>query len=182
MSEWRRLSVFALAGVLALSLAGCGGDSPTTPVTPPPTPPPPPPAPSVVSQGVGLSLEAETLGRLVFTTIASGTLRATVDWTFSESDIDVGLFGGECSFEQFLAGQCPMIAISASTTAKPEVITGSAPVGTYTLFIENTTPRDETVSYQVVLTPSASASASKGSRPAAAWPRKVQPRGFVELP
>jgi hypothetical protein len=133
----------------------------------------------VVSQGVGLSLEAGFTGRVIVTTTRAGTLKATVDWTFDENDIDVGLFTGDCSFDQFVGGQCEMVAASASTTAKPEQIQGAAPAGTYTLFIVNIGPGDETLSYQVVLTPDAAASSASSSQ--LQWRLKVPPRGFVEL-
>jgi hypothetical protein len=134
-----------------------------------------------VSQGVGLALESGFVGWVPFETSRSGNLEATVDWTFPETDIDVALVNAPCSFEQFVGAQCTFIAASASTTAKPEVVSGSAPAGNYLLFIINAGARDETLSFQVVLTPSATASASRDSGPAAAWPQKGQPRGFVEL-
>jgi hypothetical protein len=105
----------------------------------------------------------------------------TVDWTFAENDIDVGVFNGDCSFEQFMGSQCTLVAISASITDKPERISGSAPAGTHTLFLENVGPGDETLSYQVVLTPSASASASDRSPPSAQPQWKGRARTFVEL-
>ena len=181
MFELRRIFSYLASGVLILSLVACGGDdaNPTAPLSPE-TPPPPPPPPSVVSQGVGLSLEAQFLGRVVFTTTRAGTLQATVDWTFDENDVDVGIFAGDCSFDQFMNAQCQIIAISGSTTAKPERVQGAAAAGSYTLFIENTGPGDETLSYQVVLTPDATATSS-ASRSSLQWRLKVPPRGFVEL-
>ena len=182
MFELKRTLPYLASCVLVLSLVACGGDGPTmVPDLPPPTPPPPPPPPVVVSQGVGLALEAQFLGRVVFTTTRAGTLQATVDWTFDENDVDVGILTGDCSFDQFVSAQCEIVAISASTTAKPERVRGAAAAGTYTLFIENTGPGDETLSYQVVLTPDAAATSS-ASRSKLQWRLKVPPRGFVELP
>ena len=181
MFELRRTLPYLVSCALVLSLVACGGDGGgSVPPTAPPTPPPPPPPPAVVSQGVGLALEAGFTGRVIVTTTQAGTLKATVDWTFDENDIDVGIFAGDCSFDQFVGGQCEMVAASASTTAKPERIEGAASAGTYTLFIVNIGPGDETLSYQVVLTPDATA-ASSASRSKLQWRLKVPPRGFIEL-
>jgi hypothetical protein len=179
MFERRRAFLYLGAVALAASLVACGGDN-GVPPTAPSTPAPPPP-PVVVSGATGLALEADVLARVVFEATRSGTLDATVDWTFPENDLDVGILGGNCSFEQFLGNQCPIVAISASTTAKPERISGAVNAGTYTLFIENTGPGDETISYQVVLTPNASASASGRSGSSAGEQWKGRARTFVEL-
>jgi hypothetical protein len=59
------------------------------------------------------------------------------------------------SFEQFAAQQCTVLGVTVSETAKPEKVNvSSAAAGTYTLFIENVGPGDESLSFQVVLTPS----------------------------
>jgi uncharacterized protein YfaP (DUF2135 family) len=139
----------------------------------------------VVVQG-GDTLEAEVAGRLPFTTTRAGSLQATVDWTYATNDLDVAIVQGDCSFEQAAAGQCTVLAISVSTTAKPERITvNSAAAGTYTLFIENTGPGDESISFQVVLTPSAtgavSPTASSRSAHALSLGQKRPSRGVVEL-
>ena len=184
----KRARVFA--GVpgcaLALSLAACGGGGgggpTTTTVTTVATPPPP----QVVAQGIGLALEAEFVGRVPITTSRAGSLKATVDWTFAANDIDVALVRTNCTFDQFVAGQCQILAISASATAKPEVIQADgAAAGDYTLFIENTGPGDETLSFQVVLTPSgtgaAPPSASARTEADTTLGQKRKPRGSVEL-
>jgi hypothetical protein len=82
--------------------------------------------------------------------------------------------------------QCTVLVFSVSTTAKPERIrTGNAAAGTYTLFIENTGPGDESLSFQVVLTPSAAGAAppSASSRGGRAVPlgQKRPSRGAVDL-
>ena len=186
MCERMRVLAGVLGCALALSLTACGGSSdgptPTPMVTPPPTPPPP----QVVAEGTGLSLEAEFIGRVPITTTRTGSLEATVDWTFAANDIDVALVRTNCSVDQFFAGACQVLTISASTTAKPERIrVDSAAAGDYTLFIENTGPGDETLSFQVVLTPSATGaappSASARAEVSATLGQKRQPRGSVEL-
>ena len=170
----------AAAVTLMLLLFGCGSDK----VTPPPPPPTtlPPLLPQVVADGNGVALEAEVLGGDTFTTSRAGSLVATVDWTFATNDVDVALVRGDCSFEQFEAQQCPVLAFSISATAKPEIIrTDGAAAGTYTLFVENTGPTDESVSYQVVLTPSATGvSASRAPEGQGGFELKSRPRGYVE--
>jgi hypothetical protein len=95
--------------------------------------------------------------------------------------VDVALVRGDCSSEQFVAQQCPILAFSVSTTAKPEIIrTDGAAAGTYTLFVENTGPTDESVSYQVVLTPSATGvTASRAAEGQGGFELKSRPRGYV---
>jgi hypothetical protein len=122
----------------------------------------------------------------VFTTTRTGNLEATVDWTFPANDIDVLLTRGDCSFEQAEAGQCTVLVFSLSTTAKPEKIrTDGAAAGAYTLFVENSGPGDESVSFQVVLTPTTAAALppSASSRAEQAMPlgHKRPPQGHVEL-
>jgi len=175
----RKVSIFAGVALAAL-LTACGSDTGVRP-SPPPPPPPPPPAPVVVGQGGG-SLEAGFVGRgAAVTTTRPGTLDATVDWTFATNDVDAIIVRGDCSFDQFEAEQCPILAVAAGT-AKPEKLTVSgAAVGTYTLFIENTGPTDESVTYQIVLTASAS-SVSVANPSGLVLPEKLRRfRGRVEL-
>jgi len=138
---------------VALALFGCGGGGVTAPPLPAPTPTPTPlPPPRVVSQGSD-SLGAGRLGRTVFNTTLGGRLDVTVDWTDEENDLDVFVAQGDCTFERLDAGQCPQ-AGSSEGTAKPEkLIVPNAPAGTYTLLIVNGGQGDESLSWQVVLTP-----------------------------
>jgi len=107
----------------------------------------------VVSQGTGYPLEANFLGSVPFTTSEAGTLEATVDWTYPENDIDVFIVRDACTFDQFVALECNVVAFAISETTKPEVATAPAsPAGQYTLFVGNAGPGDETTSFQVVLT------------------------------
>jgi len=117
------------------------------------------------------SLKANQVGRLPFTTSRTGALDATVDWSSATNDVDVALVRGDCSFEQFTAQQCTVLAFSVSLTAKPEKVrVDNAAAGSYTLFIENTGPGDERLGYQVVLTPSAT-----GATPPSASSLKAAP-------
>jgi hypothetical protein len=181
MPEWRRSGLGILATALILGLAGCGGNDVTSP--PPPTPPPTPPPPEVVSQG-HVALDPLYVYRAAFSTGKAGSLEATVQWTFETDDVDAYVAKGNCSFDQFIAMQCDIVGFSESYSAKPEKVTiGGAAVGNYTLLILNLGPEHESIAYQVVLTPSASATASSrsaaptpelGKVPAGAW------QGLVE--
>ena len=83
----------------------------------------------------------------------------TADWTFATNDVDVAIARGDCTFDQFEAAQCEILAMTISTTTKPErASVPSAAVGTYTLFVANFGPTAESISYQIVLTPSATGS------------------------
>ena len=175
---WSYFLAAGLLGALAACGGGGGGGGVTTSSTPPPTPPPP----VVVAQGQGFPLTAGFTGRVPFTTTRTGLLEATVDWTFAANDVDVLLARGDCSFEQLEAAQCPILAFSISTTAKPERIRfDGAAAGPYTLFVENTGATNESVSFQVVLTPSATASAAGLPDGGLSFQFKTPPRGYVEL-
>lgn len=159
-----------LATALVALFAACGGDGGmTTPSVP--TAAPAPPAPVVVAQSSG-SLPARYLAMIPFTTTQTGTIDVTVDWTFASNDVDVYLARGACSFEEFVALQCQLVAFSESTVAKPEKLSvPNAVAGGYTLLIGNLGPGDESVAFQVVLTPAlapstASPSSVSGREPA----------------
>ena len=175
-------SLLLLASFVAL-LSGCGGDNPVNP-SPPPPPPPPVPVTEVLVEGGG-ALGQLMLGSLSFDTTKSGKLDVIVDWTYATNDVDVYLAKGICSFDQFIAAQCNMVAFSESTIAKPEKISASdmAP-GAYTLLVGNIGPTEDSVSFQVLLTslPGASSSSAKAAG-AAGQPRmaKGQARGMVRL-
>jgi uncharacterized protein YfaP (DUF2135 family) len=123
----------------------------------------------VVSSGSG-TIGSETLGYIQFTTTAGGRLDITVDWTFASNDLDIALVKGFCTEDQFLDGSCNPLAITESETAKPEKLSvPSTTAGQYTLYVANFGDRDESISYQAVLTASATgasagATASDGGR------------------
>lgn len=168
---------------LTVALAACTGGVTEPPPPPPPTPVPVPP-PRVVAEGSG-SLDAEFIARVrPFITTLPGRIDATVDWTFASNDVDAVLVSGDCSFERFTADQCPTLASALSVSSKPERLSvASAPPGTYTLFIGNVGPGDESISFQVVLTPSAGAAAAAAPAAGAAVPHKLRRLGGrVEIP
>jgi uncharacterized protein YfaP (DUF2135 family) len=121
----------------------------------------------VVSSGSG-TIAAETLGYIQFTTTKGGRLDITVDWTFASNDLDIALVKGFCTEEQLRDDSCDPLAITESDTAKPEKLSvPSTTAGQYTLYVANFGDRDESISYQAVLTASATgasagATASEG--------------------
>jgi hypothetical protein len=184
MPRWNRIWSSVLAAGLLAGLVACGGDGPTN-VTPPPPPPPTPPPPVVVSQIQGFALRAGFASFANFSTTSTGTLEATVDWTFATNDLDVYLTPSTCTFAQLAANQCTMIAFSESETAKPEKAraTNVAP-GNYIIWIHNVGPADDTLSYQVVFSGNATgaggvSAASQSAAGSAAF-AKTRPVGLVE--
>lgn len=141
--------------LLVSSLAACGGgsSSPSTPSTPAPTPVPAP-VTSVIRQGSFAGLEPDFAVRLApFATPRSGRLEIIVDWTFATNDLDIYLFRNECTFDQLEANQCDPLAAAESVTAKPErLVVENAAAGTYTAFVANYGPDEESLSYQILLT------------------------------
>jgi hypothetical protein len=150
--------------VLASSLAACGGgnSSPSTPSTPAPTPVPAP-VTTVIRQGSFSGLSAGFAVRLVpFTTPRSGKLEIIVDWTFARNDLDIYLFRNDCTIEQLQADQCDPVVAADSETAKPErLVVESAAAGTYTAYVVNFGPDEESLSYQILLTSVGTASSSR---------------------
>jgi len=161
--EAKRVRSGAAGLTLAILLAACGSDPVTRPPDPPSAAPLPPP--TVASTGQR-TLEAHFIGRPApFTTAVTGTLEATVDWTFATNNIDVFIARGDCTPQQFVDAQCNVAASATSNGVKPRrvTLTGAAP-GVYSLLIGNAGPDRESLSWQVVLTPTAaSSSASPGT-------------------
>lgn len=163
----------ALAGALALALmfGGCGGtkpcsENPTGPgcqVSPPPTQAPP--VTKLIKEGSFSGLGARFLGVVPFSTDSTGTIDATVDWTFTTDNVDIYIVRGTCTVDQFNNRSCPFVALSESQSGKPEKLTASnqAP-GSFTLYIGNRGPAEEAVSYQVFLTTGGSGSSASTTR------------------
>src|SRR5262245_32247912 len=116
--------IAARAGALALviGLTGCGGDSGTTP--PPVATPVPPPVRSVIGNFT-FSLSPLDMTRPVEVTVSgsgTGTLDATVQWTFASNDVDLFLTDRNCGATSiFNLGNCNVLARADSFTNKPEV-------------------------------------------------------------
>jgi hypothetical protein len=119
-----------------------------------PAPPPPQPVTNVLFSGSD-AIPARFLLYYPFTTTATGTIGATVDWTFPSSDINVYLVRGTdpCSLEQFNNSRCTFLGSATSTNSKPETVSvPNLAAGAYTLYIANFANVQESLSYQISLT------------------------------
>jgi hypothetical protein len=163
MLRWNRVRSSALAVALLAGLVACGSDTPTGGGGPSHTPPPTPPPLVVLVQRTSLPLAVMDLGSIDFTTTSAGSVEAIVDWTYTTNDIDVYITR-QCTFDEFVAEKCTMLAFSESSTAKPErPRAASVPAGTHTLWVGNLGPSQESVSLEIVFT----ANATAGAGPAA---------------
>jgi len=151
--------------LLALALPGCGGNDTTTP-TPTPTPTPAPSVTTLIEEGSFSGLEAQFLAAIPFDTTSTGTIEATVDWTFASDNVEVYLVRGSCTVDQFNDLTCPFVAFSESPTAKPERIraTNQGP-GSFNLYIGNRGPDEEAVSFQIFLTTGGSGASARATQP-----------------
>ena len=145
-----RVGAVLLALVAGLSCGG-GSGSPTATPTPTPTPVPTPLPPVTVAQRADFQLQANYIMWLPFPTDRAGLLEGTIDWTSAANDVNVYLVKGDCTYDQLYAGQCQTLVASEGTN-KPETLRYQSPqASTYTIFIHNRGPGDESVSFQVVL-------------------------------
>jgi len=83
---------------------------------------------------------------------------------------------GDCTAEQFEAEQCTYAATSFTGGKPRKVSVTGAPAGTYTLIVGNLGPDDDSIAFQVVLTPTASSGVGASIRQAPGgflvpWPR-----------
>jgi len=161
MNAIRRRLALAQAVTLALMLGACGSD-PVKPDDPPTPPPPPPEVRTLLMEGSYSGLKDRVLLAVPFNTDAAGSIEAKVDWTFASNDVDIYLVRGSCTLEQFQTAACPFVVNSDRSTAKPEKITAtSQTAGSYTLYIGNWGPAEESVSFQIFgITGGAASSAS----------------------
>ena len=142
---------FLAAG--ALTLPGCGGDNGTTPT----------PVRTVIAQGTFSVLDIAAaifagdqcaIGAFVpFTTPGMGSLDVSVQWQNPSNDIGIAITRGSCTCLQAANDDCDVIAISESTTAKPERLTVSNLAGgSYTLVITNLGEKSDSGTYEIGLT------------------------------
>jgi hypothetical protein len=126
-----------------------------------------------------MALETEFVIRAPFTTQRVGRVDVEVDWTYATNDVDVILTRGVCTFAQFEAMQCEVLSVAASTSVKPERLSiAGAAAGSYTLFIVNLGPEDDSVAWQVVQ----SASAASASTSAGWWSQAEPTRARLQAP
>lgn len=142
------------AGGLVLALTACGSDTVTNHEPPPPTPAPPP---RVVAEGAGVSLPVEYAIGTYFDLSATGTIEATVDHTYADTLLALWIAKGRCASDQFGNGQCQYVVTSFGGSKPRKVSVTGQPAGAYTLIVWNGGVKDESVSYQVVFTQTATA-------------------------
>ena len=159
-------TVAILATALATTLGGCGGGS--SPAAPRPVPTPTPaPVTALLSEGSQSGLAEHFLLLVPFHTGSFGSIRASVDWTFAASTIHIFISPGRCTVDEINSGSCRFVAVSQTATPKPRVVTATGqPAGDYTLYIGNAAGAEESVSWQVFLTSTASSTAAAPPAPA----------------
>jgi hypothetical protein len=137
---------------LMMGLTACGGGS-TSPSTPPATNPPAP-VRSVIGNFT-YSLGPIGLAQPVEVTVSgTGTVDATVQWTFASNDVDLFLTDRNCNAASYLGlGSCNILARADSFTSKPEVIRQSLGSGVYRLWVYNDGPGSESGTLVVGFTP-----------------------------
>lgn len=149
------------AVILCVGISSCGGSDsgPTVAPTPAPTPPPP----EVVLDG-NFPLDANFVIGGFFDLSSTGTIDATVDYTFADTMLALFIATGECTFELFAADQCNYIATSFAGPKPRTVSATNQPAGRYTLVIWNLGPQSESFAVQVVFTAQAGAASRAGGR------------------
>ena len=129
----RRGAGWAVGVAVALAIVhpGCGGNNDNGPET---------------------FEDSATLGvldafRLDFTAQRNGTVAANVNWNDGNNDIDIYATAGTCAtFDVLLAGNCNVITLSDSESAKPETLSFNVTNGTaYTVWAWNLGPGTDTV-------------------------------------
>jgi hypothetical protein len=144
----------ALALVVGLTACGGGGGSNSGPSNlPAPTPAP---VRSVIGNFT-FNLGAIDLSQPVEVTVSgsgTGTVDATVQWTFASNDVDLYLTDRNCNATSiFNLGNCNILARADSFTTKPEVINARLGSGVYRLYIYNDGPGGEAGTLVVGFTP-----------------------------
>ncbi len=144
-------------GALALvvGLTACGGDSGGGP-TPVNNNNPPAPVRTVIGNFT-FSLNAIDMTQPVEVTVSgtgTGTLDATVQWTFASNDVDLFLTDRNCGATSiFNLGNCNILARADSFTNKPETINTRLAAGVYRLYVYNDGPAGEAGTLVVGFTP-----------------------------
>jgi hypothetical protein len=163
--------LFLAVAAIAVGSSGCDKSPCSNPAAATCTPPvpsttPPAPARTVLAEASIPALPVNYVAGRYFSTSGAGGVDVTIDWTFAEDTIHAWLAKGQCSFEAFEADTCEYVTQSRASRPKPRVLTmPSASAGTYTLIVANWGPKDESLSYQIVLTSASGASASRVRMP-----------------
>jgi hypothetical protein len=110
---------------------------------------------TTLAQGTFTDLKPDFVFFVGFRVTFAGEVRATVDWTFATTDMDIAIARGmnPCVDAQGFIdfSVCEVVALQTGAD-KPERITAQLGPGEYTLYAENTGDDVEALSYQVLLT------------------------------
>lgn len=151
----RSISLIPTVVLLAMTLAGCGGDGGGGVAGPDPMPspaPPPPPVRTLIRQGSSSELAVGRVRGFVFDTSAVGTIDGRVDWTFDDNYMAV-FIGGRCPGEVFTPELCHVQASADGFAPKPKTIMlRNASPGEHILWVANRGPRQESISFQLFFT------------------------------
>jgi hypothetical protein len=90
---------------------------------------------------------------LTITGAGSGTLDATVEWTFASDDVDIYVTAAACTAEMLAGARCAYKTKADSATAKPERVSFSVSAGeTHRFWIVNFGPQRESGTFVARLT------------------------------
>src|SRR5262245_26735650 len=125
----------ALGVTVAVGLTAC--PSPT--VDPPVGPPVQQPATFALEPYTFVGLQPGVASFRDFTVGVTGTMGATLDWTFSFNDLDIVVTSTSC----FVLITCSPIGEASSETAKPERLTVNVTPGSIRVWVANFGPGAE---------------------------------------
>jgi hypothetical protein len=166
-----------LAAVLTLAACGGGGSSPAAPTAAAPAPAPAP-VTTVLHQS-SYRIAAEDGGYIDVAIPRTGTIAATVDWTFASSPVWVALTPDTCGDPvSAFFDSCSNIAPSSLFERnKPKTLRGPVTQGTRArLWVLNLADVDESIAVQVTLTSAvASLALDHGSAGVSGWVRFKKP-------
>jgi hypothetical protein len=126
----------------------------------------------VVLQQTAFPIEVAYVWLWSFDISGTGTIDATVDYTYSDTNLLVWIARGSCTPQQFVDDVCQFVATSFAGSKPRRVTATNQTAGTYAFLVGNMGPHDESISYQVVFTqtstagapPSASSAKPSGER------------------
>jgi hypothetical protein len=89
-----------------------------------------------------------------FTTATGGTLQVDADWVSAANNVDLILFGGDCTLQEAVKGLCDPNQIAAARgKVKPQqLIQPNLAPGTYTIMVLNFGPGSETGTMTAIFT------------------------------
>ena len=156
--------------LLCLGISGCGSDKI---VNPPDFNAPPPEVVLDATFPMDVNVGAGGL----FDISSTGTIDATVDYTFADNMLVLYIASGECTGDMWAADQCEYVAASFDGPKPRTLSATNQPAGAYTLVILNRGPQAESFAVQVVFTAQPGAASRTGGSNLSSsrrWPAPVQ--------